>query len=186
MTNEEKIKKQLQEIREMKPFKDYMHTDSYEEYIKKHPPESSSFKPGYLLLALGFALMVSFPMIEKSTIYQKTIHPKKYWQTQIATLEDDIYKTQLFIKDWENSPSEKNKISINYDALVRRLILEGKDPEEAKKIAANDIEAINMAEKKTEVQMIKVRELMLIASSKLLDDYKRQLELAKKELSKYK
>jgi hypothetical protein len=191
MNNEEKIMKELRE-KGGKLLTDYnlLITDDNPSQI---PPEQlpGSTKRGawwkILLFFFGPLLFIFiYSQIEGSDIFQRTVNPQKYWRTQVATLEEDIYKTQLYIKDWEDSSSRKDKISINYDSLVRKLIIEGKDPHEAKQIASDDIKAINKAEKETDATMIKVRKQMLETSYKLLDDYKRQLVHAKKELESAK
>ena len=68
---------------------------------------------------------------------------------------------------------------------MRKLIIEGKEPEEAKQIASDTIKEIDKADKETDALMIKAREQILESSYKSLNDYKRQLMRARKELSVY-
>ena len=152
---------------------------------EKNPPKNYGCLIAiFVFLGLPLILFISSKM-GMSDLFERTFNPQKYWRMQVATLEEDIHKTQLFIKDWENYRSDKDKIKIDYDSLVRRLIIEGKDPAEAKKIAADDIREIDKAEKEADAKMIKVREQMLETSYKSLDEYKIQLERAKKELTKH-
>ncbi len=184
MTNEEEIMKELKK-KGGKLLTDYdlLITD---ENPSRIPPESPTRGAWWKILLLFFGpvlFVLIYSQIEGSDIFQRTVNPQKYWRKQVATLEEDIYKTQLYIKDWESYSSEKHKTSINYYSLVRKLIIEGKEPEEAKQIASDTIKEIDKAEKETDALMIKTREQMLESSYKSLNDYKRQLEQARKELS---
>jgi hypothetical protein len=140
-----------------------------------------------ILIILGPLLLIYFAdMIAESDIFQKTVNPLKYWRKRVAILEQKIYERQLFIKDWEGFSSHRGmRDLINYDELVREQIIKGKEPEEAKSIAAKTIKEVADANATARKVVSKIQGGVVEESYKLLDNYKRELQQARKELSKY-
>lgn len=157
---------------------------------ERNPQPDSGWWKGtvkVILILFGPLMLVWLAMtIDKSDIFQRIVNPQKYWRTQVAILEQHIHDTKLYIKDWEDySQGKNNSFSIDYDSLVRAQIIEGKEPEEAKRIASNQMKEMDKVNKETYAMILKMQRGMLETSYKSLDNYKRQLDQARNELSKY-
>jgi len=116
-------------------------------------------------------------------ISQKYTNPHKYWCKQIAIYEQKVYETELLIKNWEGILGDKCE-SINRDELVRTLIIEGKEPEEARNIADRMLRQIAEARKEAHISVDKIRGPILEHSYKKPEEYRKELLKAKNELSK--
>lgn len=137
-----------------------------------------------LVILFGPLILIWIAMlIDKSDLFQQVINPQKYWQTRVAALEQKIYETKSFIADWNNNADDD--LSVNYEEIVRKLIIEGKEPEEAKRIASEMVRRINEADKSVTHAISKIRPELLRNAYDSLDNYKMELQKARRELSRY-
>lgn len=121
--------------------------------------------------------------VDQSDTFQRVTNPQKYWCIRVAMLEQKIYKTESFIREWRNDRDEG--FLIDYNEVVRGLIIEGKDPEEAKRIASEMVRSSTDAETEANQAVNKIRPELIQKSYKLIAQYESELQQAKKELSKY-
>jgi len=138
---------------------------------------------GYLLFIVAVSVYLfftdAFPEIS-----QKYTNPHKYWRKQVALHEQKVYETELLIKNWQGPLGDKYE-SINPDEIVRTLIIEGKEPEEARNNADRMLRQIAEAHKEAHIGVGKIRGPILEHSYKNLEKYKKELLKAQNEFSKY-
>jgi hypothetical protein len=138
--------------------------------------------PIFIFIVLPLIFLIAF----KTGLLERTVNPQKYWRVKVATLEEKVNNLESFINGWNSyKPGIDSKYPVNYDELVRKLIIEGKKPDEAKRIASETIKKLDDASRNIDRQMSAATPKAMKTANERLDNLKRELQHAKDELSKY-